>query len=108
MTAYRDGVPVPTTIFEAAALHWSVKVRCGRCTNVAIFEPAGLWWHFERRRRNDHFAEARKHFWCIKCAIGGVPRQRPSFLEAVRDQPGKFLEPPPDREWKRATRRFRT
>ena len=40
MSAYRDGVPVPKTIFEAAATHWSVKVRCSRCTNAAVFKAA--------------------------------------------------------------------
>jgi hypothetical protein len=108
MAVYRDGVPVPRTIFEAAALHYSVKVHCSRCTNTAVFEPAGVWWRFHRKGWSDHFANARSHFWCTRCAIGGLARVRPSFLEAVKDRPIKFLEPPPDREWKRATHRFRT
>lgn len=107
MSVYLDGVAVPRTFFEAAALHWSVKVHCSRCTNKTVFEPAGVWWRFRRKRWDDHFANARKHFFCMRCAIGGRQRVRPSFLEAVRDTPVNFLEPPSDREWKRATRRFR-
>lgn len=108
MNVYRDGAPFPVTFFEAAALHYSVKVHCSRCTNAAVFEAAGVWWHFARRGRSDHFANARQHFWCTRCAIGGLARVRPSFLEAVKDRPVTFLEPPPDREWKRATSRFRS
>ena len=81
---YRNDQHVPTTIFEAGAMHLSIKVHCDRCTNAAIFYAAGLWWHFERRRRGDLFTKARKYFWCTRCVVGGHPRQRPSFLEAVR------------------------
>lgn len=107
MTVYRDGIAHPRTFFEAAALHWSVKVHCSRCPNVAVFEPAGVWWRFHRKGWNDHFHHARRHFYCMRCAIGGSQRVRPSFLEAVKDKAVHFLEPPDDREWKRATRRFR-
>jgi hypothetical protein len=71
VSVYRDGAPFPVTFFEAAALHYSVKVHCSRCTNATVFEAAGLWWHFQRCHRNDHFANARRGAvicgWPLRC-----------------------------------------
>lgn len=109
MSVYRDGVRVPATIFEAAAIHEAVKVWCSRCPNALVFEASGLWWHFRSRNWNDHFHHARERFWCMQCAIGGIRRVRPRKLEAVRERPSRALLPePPEREWKREIRRFRT
>lgn len=108
MSVYRNGAPFPATVFEAAALHYSIKVFCGRCPNTVVFEPAGVWWHFHRRGWSDGLGDARKRFWCTQCALGGVARARPKRIEAVRERYQKALPPPDDREWKRHTRRFRT
>lgn len=108
MTVYRGGAPFPVTIFEAAALHYSLKVACSRCPNATVFEAAGVWWHFRRRGWSDHFDHAAAHFWCHRCAIGGLQRVRPLRPEAVRERYAKALAPPDEREWKRAIRRFRT
>lgn len=102
-----EGLRVPTMIFEAAAWAINVKVICSRCPNYAIFEPGGLWWLFHSKGWDDNFAAAPRHFYCMVCAIGGLARVRPRRLEAVKDKPMKILPPPPDREWKRAIRRFR-
>lgn len=74
MSVYRDGAPFPTTIFEAAALGYSIKTHCSRCSNAGIFEPIGLWWRFERKHWSDRFADARKRFFCVRRAIGGLAR----------------------------------
>jgi len=107
MGGYRNGVRVPTTIFEAAALHYSVWVKCGRCARVEVFEPAGLWWHFHRKGWSDHFAHAAEHLYCAKCSSTEA-KVRPAVVEAVSGPPTVTLRPPSDREWKRATSRFRT
>ena len=106
---WRDGVRVPTSIFQTAAAHDCVKVWCSRCPNAVVFEPAGLWWHFHTRGWNDEFRHAREQFWCMRCAIGGLSRIRPRLLEAVREQATRAILPePPAREWKREMRRYRT
>jgi len=43
MAHYRDGLKRATCLFEAAAWHRAVKVRCG-CGHFAVFDPHGLWW----------------------------------------------------------------
>lgn len=107
MSRWKDGQRVPTTIFEAATLHLSIKVHCGVCKHAPVIDAPSLWWRFQKRRLDDDFASARLRLWCTKCALGGRPRQRPSFLEAVRAVPDIYFEPPPDREWKRAASRYR-
>jgi hypothetical protein len=109
VSRYRDGIRVSTTIFEAAAFGEAVKVLCSRCPNAVVFDAGGLWWRFHCRGWDDSFGQARHHFFCLKCAIGGLPRVRPGKLEAVRERPAIALQPdPPEREWKRALKRFRT
>jgi hypothetical protein len=109
VSRYQDGLRIPTTIFEAAALRGAVKVWCSRCSNSVVFEAAGLWWRFRCRGWEDHFDLARRRFFCVKCAVAGSPGIRPRKLEAVRERPSRAILPdPPDREWKREIRRFRT
>lgn len=102
-----DGLRLPTTIFEAAAWHYSIRVSCSRCANASIFDAAGLWWHFHSKCWDEHFAAAPQRFYCMACALGGLPRVRPRRLEAVKDKPVIVLPLPSDRDWKRAVRRFR-
>lgn len=107
MSRYKDGVPIPTNLFEAAAWHWSIKVHCSRCRRTGIFEPGGLWWQFERKHWDMRLAEARERFWCRRCTEATGNKIRPSFLEPTAEMPIIMLPMPPDLEWKRAVRRFR-
>ena len=102
----QDGSPVPTTLFEAAALHFSLRVMC-RCGRTASFDPHGLWWYFHRRDWHDKLSAARERFYCRHCRQAGNV-VRPARIDPV---PGSdrdvCLPPPPDDEWKRALRTFR-
>src|SRR5689334_15075017 len=48
-----DGTRMPESLFEAAARHYSVIVRC-KCGRESVFHGAALWWKFERKGWNNH------------------------------------------------------
>lgn len=110
MSVWRDGLPHPTVIFEAAVWHYLVKVSCSRCPHFTLFEPPGLWWRFHKKDWNQNFSDAWARFWCSQCAIQGDLKVRPRRLEAVKwnDRLPTTKLPDPDIwAWKRATRQFR-
>lgn len=98
---------VPTTLLDAASLHYSVMPICG-CGHSARFEAHGLWWHFEQRHWDDRLSEARHRFWCRTCHAGHARRRAPRTLDVVPWQEGDIELPWPDeRVWKRAMARVR-
>jgi hypothetical protein len=109
MSYNRDGLRHPTHIFEAALWRYVVKVACSRCSHVATFEPAGLWWHFQRRGWDDWLPGANKRFWCTQCASKDRRKVRPKKLEFAEGvEPTRQLPLPSDAEWKRALSRYRS
>jgi hypothetical protein len=104
--AYKDGVPVPSNLFEAAAWHKAIRVAC-RCGHAVTFNPHGLWWLFERKGWDMRFPEMRQHFACRPCALDKRGTVRPSRVDPVEEMPEITLPMPPEREWKQAQRRFR-
>jgi hypothetical protein len=107
VSTIRDGLRVPTTLFEAAVWHNLIKVRCPRCPNVAIFEAAGVWWHFQKRSGDLALRDARHRFYCLRCSRDRPTRVRATTIELVRGRATRELPLPDDREWKRALSRFR-
>lgn len=99
---------VPTTIEEAAALHYSIAVQC-RCGNKASFNAMGLWWRFQRKYWDQRFGPARSKFFCRKCSAKGGRKVRPVKIETVRVTLAAdvMLPFPPEQEWKRAMSRVR-
>jgi hypothetical protein len=110
MSTFVDGLRVPTTIFEAAVWQHTIKVRCIKCPNFAVFEPAGLWWWFERRQIWHGLRDAHKVFYCYACTQAAHRKAKVGArpLELVKEEPNRFLPQPDDREWKRAMSRFKT
>jgi hypothetical protein len=108
VSAYRDGQRIPTDLFEAAVWFASLKVSCSRCANLALFETAGLWWHFHGKHWDDSLRGARLRFYCSRCVVAVAARVHPAPLQPVSAKPTKLLPPPPDREWKRRLSRFKT
>lgn len=106
MARYVDGLKVPTTIFEAAAFHYDVKVSC-RCGHSAVFAPHGLWWKFYRKGWNDNFIDARERFYCRTCWMAAKGKARPIRIESVKQLIVIELPLPDERVWKREQRRFR-
>lgn len=103
----KEGTRRATHIFEAAAWHYGIKPVCA-CGHSAVFNPHGLWWHFQKRMWDDHLGKARAHFWCRPCAFRTGRRVRPLRLELVAQRTDDIeLAFPPDHEWKRAVSRFR-
>lgn len=107
MVTYGGDVHVPTHIFEAAALHFTLKVSCIQCGNFAVFDAAGVWWYFKGKRWNDELRTAHQHFYCASCTRISRRRVGAKPLQAVKDKANKFLPWPDQREWKRAISRFR-
>ena len=98
---------VPTTLLDAASLHYSIMPVCA-CGNSARFEPHGLWWHFERRGWDDRLIAARSRFWCRICRSKERKKIRPRTLEIVPWRAGDIELPwPEERVWKRAMARVR-
>lgn len=107
MSVNRNGLRVATCVFEAAAWHLAVEVRCS-CGHRALHDPHGLWWHCERRRWNDDFRALKPRFYCTRCLASLRRKVRPSRIAAAADRERTICLPlPPDREWKRALSRFR-
>ncbi|MDO7843561.1 hypothetical protein [Sphingomonas immobilis] len=99
----QHGGQVPTTLFEAAAFHHTIKARCPSCEHVAIFHAAALWWLFQRKHWSDHFDYAGERMKCTGCGRRGIR------IVAVRESPTvTHLPLPGDHEWKRAVSRFRS
>lgn len=103
----QHGLMEPTSIFEAATLHQSVRVMC-RCGHESRFEAHCLWWHFQRRGWSDRFGPARDRFWCRVCRSKLRKKVRPAKLEPVPPTNNDFELPWPDeRQWKEAVRNVR-
>ena len=103
----KDGTSTPTTVFEAAACRYAVRVMC-QCGRHGTFNAHGLWWHFQQKGWNDELRVARSRFHCRYCLAAAGERRRPVRLDLVDEQKAHIELPlPPDREWKRALSRFR-
>ncbi|KMS59961.1 hypothetical protein V474_07590 [Novosphingobium barchaimii LL02] len=101
------GFMLPTDIFEAATLQYSVMAICD-CQHSARFETKTLWWHFKRRRWDDRLGPAKQRFWCRVCRSKLRKKVRPVRLEFVAWAKGDFeLAWPDERTWKEAVRRVR-
>lgn len=103
---YVDGLREPTRIFEAAAWHYALRVRC-ECGNNAVFDPHALWWRFQRARWDDRFTKAIDRFYCRQCWERFCRKVRPGVLETCRDATTVLMPMPDEREWKRVLSRFR-
>jgi len=100
---YQDGIPRATTIFEAAAWHYAIRVTCRACNHAATFHPHALWWLFERKGWDGQLRQAGARFRCETCRA-----KRGARLELTRDEPTVQLPLPAEHEWKRAVSRFRS
>lgn len=99
----QDGGQVPTTLFECAAFHRTLKVHCPSCGREAIFHGAALWWLFHRKHWSGHLADVPPRLRCTSCGRRGVP------VRLSREAPTMVHLPLPDKaEWKRAVSRFRS
>lgn len=96
------GERIPTTLFELAAYHCSLRVRCRRCPHEAVFHGAALWWLFQRKHWPDELRDVPGKLSCTICG------NREVKLEVVRAPPTiTHLPLPCDADWKRAVSRYR-
>jgi len=82
MVRYRDGLPVATTLFEAAVWHFAIKPVC-RCGHSAAFNAHCLWWRYARLEGNGSLRAMQLRFWCRKCSREQSRRVRPIRIELV-------------------------
>jgi hypothetical protein len=98
-----EGNKVPTSLFECAAFHRTLKVHCPSCDHGAVFHGAALWWLFHRKHWHDHLDYVAQRLRCTSCGRRGVP------VQLSREAPTIVHLPlPNDAEWKRAVSRFRS
>lgn len=96
-----------TSLLEAAALHQGVMPVCA-CGHSAIFQPHGLWWHFQRRHWDDSIGAVRKRFWCIQCQSAKRRKITPQMVDLVKETASAIALPmPPNDVWKRVQRSLR-
>ena len=99
-----DGTRTATNLFEAAAWHNQVHVKCTACLHYAIFAPHGLWWLFHCRHWDDRLGAVGKR---MRCRFGKLPCNGRGKV-SLTDRPATITLPDPDeREWKRQVSRFR-
>ena len=107
----KDGLSIPTNLFEAALRHEPVRATCRRCRRAAIFDPHQLWWLFHQRAWDDRLTAVGQRLRCTG-RLPDLPRQcagRASIDLARSGTPPTITLPwPPEAEWKRAVRRVRT
>jgi hypothetical protein len=110
MAYYRDGLKHPTQIWEAAAMHRLVEVKCiiDRCRNVGVFDPHALWWHFHRRNWSDTFSIAQHRFYCRRCSdVAGFRVKKAIMGVTSTKDVTRTLPFPTEREWKTFLSRHR-
>ena len=104
-----DGTRSATNLFEAAAWHKSLKATCSRCQRTETFDAHGLWWLFHRKGWDLDMRTVGQKLACRVCRERYGHRVRAARVELVAQGEGdRFLEFPPEREWKRAVSRFRS
>ena len=105
-----DGSKQATNLFEAAAWQYAVRVSCGWCTHMAVFDPHALWWLFHRKGWDDHLPAAARRFTCIPCRQNWQMQAKGAArISLVREAPTVTSLPlPPEHEWKKAINRFRS
>ncbi|HEY1124752.1 MAG TPA: hypothetical protein VGE65_03900 [Sphingobium sp.] len=109
MSYNKDGLRHPSNFLDAAAWGYSIRVDCGRCSHMAIFDAPKLWWHFQRKGWEDTRWAAGVHFFCTKCAAKLRGRVRPGKISYVKLTPTvEYGVAPPQLEQKRALNRFKT
>lgn len=103
MARYKDGLKIPTEIWEAAAMHHLVTVECAMtCKNIGIFQPHALWWHFFSRGWQDSFKVAQHRFYCQACSQRAGFRVKRGLMDSIsRGEPNRPMPLPPEREWTR-------
>ncbi|KQX20693.1 MULTISPECIES: hypothetical protein [unclassified Sphingomonas] len=111
MAIYRDGLKIPTQIWEAAAMHQVVMVACNAtgCRNRAVFDPHGLWGVFWKRGWDDSFGAAARRFYCRPCSSAAQRRVKRASMTAlpVAAPVTHRLPAPDERAWKRFLERHR-
>ncbi len=105
MAYYRNGLKHPTHIWEAAAMHYLIRVECRahRCGNGATFDPHALWGLFYKRNWDDHYRVAQHRFWCRPCSrIAGfkVKAARMCDIGTTMGDVTHLLPMPNERDWK--------
>jgi hypothetical protein len=110
MAVYRNGLKIPTLIWEAAAMHRLVKVECiiVRCGNVGVFDPHALWWYFYSRHWSDTMTVAQHRFFCRRCSGAANFRVKRAIMDVTgMGEPNRLLPMPPEIEWKNFLKRYR-
>jgi hypothetical protein len=105
MAIYKDGIKIPTQIWEAATLRQPVMVSChgAGCQNRAVFDPHCLWGLFWKRGWDDGFRNAARRFYCQGCSSAARKKVKQASMTAlgVTAAVTHPLPYPDEREWKR-------
>lgn len=95
------------TLTHAALMRRTLKLICPSCRHERLLDTVPLWWMFLGRGWDDELPGAARHFYCDACWRGGRRAVRPRYQLTDATPAGPQFQYPPEREWKRLTRRFR-
>jgi hypothetical protein len=105
MAIYKDGLKIPTQIWEAASLRQPVMVSChaAGCQNRAVFDPHCLWGLFWKRGWDDGFRSAARRFYCRGCSSAARKKVKQASMTSLSVAAAVThpLPYPDEREWKR-------
>jgi hypothetical protein len=110
VAVYRDGLKIPTELWEAAMMHHHLKVQCcvPGCGNSAVYHAAALWLLFARRGWEQPLRLAEKRFWCRPCTRAVGWKVKRARLGTTRDALTVTSLPlPSDAMWKKFASRHR-
>jgi len=104
---YRDGQKPPTAIWECAAMHFLVRVRCHQphCTNAATYDPHELWVLFHNRGWIDEWG-AQLRFYCRVCLSLAGFRVKNARMGCLATSIGDITHPLPIRPNERDCKNF--
>jgi hypothetical protein len=94
-------------LYDAAIRHSALKLVCGHCRHVAVFQLAALWWHFKRSGRNDHFDHVQRRLFCLPCWHHRGVKERPSMSFCDEEPTDTRFSMPSVVDWKQEARRRR-
>lgn len=93
-------------LFDAALQHAAIRVDCTACPNTAVFNAAGLWWHFHKRDWAASIRNSGDRIYCKPCRVRIGCKMRPR-VSVTHEPHTTWLDEPSKLEWKQACAKIR-
>lgn len=98
------------TITHLALYRRTLRLVCANqsCGHYRLLDPIPLWWMFSRLGWDDRLGRALGKFYCSKCWRAHRWVLRPRGFISEEPPTGAQFAYPPESEWKRLIRRYRS